>query len=309
MPAAISVHDIYKAYGSTVAVDGISFEIAKGEIFGIIGPNGAGKTTTVESMTGLRTPDRGEIRVLGLDPRREGSELRQRVGIQLQQAALPDRMKVREALDLYASFYRNPADWGRLLADWGLSGKENTGFGDLSGGQKQRLFIALALVNQPEVVVLDEITTGLDPQARRSTWNLVRSIRDQGVTVVLVTHFMDEVRNLCDRVAVINQGRLAALDTPDGLIASLQLGHRIRFRQPPGFDARFLTTLPGVHRVSEPDGDVLVEGEGPLMARVATALAERGIIPPDLRTESGSLDDVYLALTSGTPPSTLAEAA
>src|SRR5690606_33266131 len=152
---------------------GISFEIAKGEIFGIIGPNGAGKTTTIESMTGLRTPDRGEIRVLGLDPRREGSELRQRVGIQLQQAALPDRMKVREALDLYASFYRNPADWGRLLADWGLSGKENTGFGDLSGGQKQRLFIALALVNQPEVVVLDEITTGLDPQARRPTWNLV----------------------------------------------------------------------------------------------------------------------------------------
>lgn len=297
MAVAIDVHDLHKSYGRTIAVDGISLQVAPGEIFGVIGPNGAGKTTLVESITGLRRPDRGEIRVLGLDPQRDGSELRQRIGIQLQQAAIPDRMKVWEALDLFASFYRRPADWSQLIDDWGLAEKQDTVFADLSGGQKQRLFVALSLVSQPELVVLDELTTGLDPQARRTTWNLIRSIRERGVTVVLVTHYMDEVQRLCDRVAVINRGRLVALDTPSELIASLERRQRVRFRLLDGFEPGVLAELPGVHRVRQLEDDVIVEGEGPLMARVATALADHGIVPPDLRTEGGSLDDVYLALT------------
>ncbi len=297
MPVAIEVHNLRKTYGQTVAVDDVSFAVAAGEIFGIVGPNGAGKTTLVECLTGLRHPDQGAIRVLGLDPGRNGQELKQRIGIQLQQAAIPDRMKVREALALFASFYTRPTDWPRLLDEWGLTEKRDTVFANLSGGQKQRLFIALALINDPELVVLDELTTGLDPRARRTTWELVRSIRDRGVTVVLVTHFMDEVQRLCDRVAVINRGRIVALETPAKLVAGLAGGQRIRFRSRNGFNPRELAALPGVHRVSQHNDDVIVEGEGPLMARVATALAERDIIPPDLRTESGSLEDVYLALT------------
>ena len=216
----IEVSHIHKSYRDHVAVEDISFSVEPGEIFGIVGPNGAGKTTTVECVEGVRNPDRGTVRVLGLDPRTDRAELRQRLGVQLQQGQLPDRLRVAEALELYASFYRRPADWRALADDLGLTPKLRTPFGKLSGGQQQRLSIALALVGSPDVAVLDELTTGLDPQARRDTWDLIRAIRDRGVTVLLVTHFMDEAERLCDRLAVIAQGRVLTVDTPSSLVAT-----------------------------------------------------------------------------------------
>ena len=215
----IEAEELRKRYGAVAAVDGVSFEVGEREVFGIVGPNGAGKTTTVEILEGLRRPDGGRVRVLGLDPSRDGPRLRQRIGAQLQRAALPDRLKVWEALDLYASFYRRPVPWPELLDRWGLAERRDAAVATLSGGQRQRLQIALALVGRPEVVFLDELTTGLDPQARRDTWELVRAVRDAGATVVLVTHLMEEAERLCDRVAVIDRGRLVALDTPRALVA------------------------------------------------------------------------------------------
>ncbi|MBE1486982.1 ABC transporter ATP-binding protein [Plantactinospora soyae] len=219
----IEVSKLQKRYGTQVAVRDVSFEVRAGEIFGIVGPNGSGKTTTVECLTGLRRADGGTIRVLGLDPELARTELRRQVGIQLQESQLPDRMKVWEALDLYSSFYAEPADWRALMADMGLTEKRNTVFAKLSGGQKQRLSIALALVGNPRIAVLDELTTGLDPQARRDTWQLVRDVRDRGVTVVLVTHFMDEAERLCDRLAVIRAGEVVAIDTPANLVARAEV--------------------------------------------------------------------------------------
>ncbi|MFY1675207.1 ABC transporter ATP-binding protein [Plantactinospora sp. WMMB334] len=215
----IEVSNLRKRYGDQIAVHDVSFEVRPGEIFGIVGPNGSGKTTTVECLTGLRRADGGTIRVLGLDPTRERTELRHQVGIQLQESHLPDRLKVWEALDLYSSFYAEPADWRALMDELGLTAKRNTVFAKLSGGQKQRLSVALALVGNPRIAVLDELTTGLDPQARRDTWQLVRDVRDRGVTVVLVTHFMDEAERLCDRLAVLRSGEVVAIDTPAELVA------------------------------------------------------------------------------------------
>jgi len=297
MATVVEVTDLRKRYGGTVAVDGVSLTVQAGEIVGIVGPNGAGKTTTVEMMEGLRRPDAGKVRVLGLDPRGQGAELRQRIGVQLQQAALPDRLKVWEALDLYASFYRRPADWRRLLEEWGLDAKRDAAFADLSGGQRQRLFIALSLVGQPEVVFLDELTTGLDPQARRATWELVKQVRAEGATVVLVTHFMEEAELLCDRVAIVDRGRVVALDTPSALVRGLGAGQRLRFRPLGPFDPDRLRGLPGVGQV-ERDGDqVVVAGAGPLLATVAAALAEGAVAVADLRSEEANLEDAFLALT------------
>lgn len=191
----VEVDHLHKAYGDVVAVDDVSLSVEQGEIFGVLGPNGAGKTTTVECIEGLRKPDRGRLRVLGLDPTREVHALRQRIGCQLQEAALPDRIKVWEALDLFASFAPRHSDWHTALESWGLRDKERVAFGTLSGGQQQRLFVALALINQPEVVFLDELMQGLDPAARRVAWELIREVRDRGATVVLVTHFMDEIES------------------------------------------------------------------------------------------------------------------
>lgn len=218
----IEVSNLQKKYGETVAVADVTFTVERGEIFGILGPNGAGKTTTVELLSGLRQRDGGTVRVLGKDPDRDRAELRELVGVQLQASELPERIRVWEALDLYSSFYSHPADWRELLDLLGLSGRRNARFGTLSGGQKQRLSIALALVGDPQVAVLDELTTGLDPAARRETWALIESVRNRGVTVVLVTHFMDEAERLCDRVAVIDGGRTVAVDTPAALIAKVR---------------------------------------------------------------------------------------
>ncbi len=296
MDDVIEVRGLRKSYGSVVAVDDVSFSVRRGEIFGILGPNGAGKTTTVESVAGLRQPDAGTVRVLGLDPERDGRRLRQRLGVQLQQATLPERLKVGEALQLFASFYEAPADWRRLLEEWDLTGKRDAYFASLSGGQRQRLFIALALVGDPEVVILDELTSGLDPQARRATWELVRAVRDAGKTVVLVTHFMDEAERLCDRLAVIDEGRIVAQGSPRQLIDGLAVEPRVRFAAD-GLDLDFLDHVAGVSRVTRDGVDAVVHGRGPILARVAGALAERQIDPRDLRTERPSLEDVFLALT------------
>ncbi len=247
----IEVENLRKTYGSVIAVDEISFEVYEGEIFGMVGPNGAGKTTTVECVEGLRKTDKGEIKILGLDPQKEGYSLRQRIGVQLQETALQDHLKVWEALDLFASFYSQPVDWQTLLEKMNLAEKRNAAFNKLSGGQKQRLFIALSLINNPELVFFDELTTGLDPQARRNMWDLVRDIREQGKTVVLTTHFMEEAERLCDRVAIVDQGRIVALDTPENLIRNLGAENRVVFTSNGEFKTEKLKELPSVTRVKQ----------------------------------------------------------
>jgi ABC-2 type transport system ATP-binding protein len=293
----IEVNDIVKHYAGRAVVDGISFAVEEGEIFAILGPNGAGKTTTVETITGLRTPDSGTIKVLGLDPRHDRDALRRQVGVQLQESQLPDRMRVWEALDLYASFYDQPADPEELLNNLGLSDKRDTPFAKLSGGQKQRLSIALALVGNPKVAVLDELTTGLDPQARRDTWELLEGVRNGGVTVVLVTHFMEEAERLADRIALIDAGKLVALDTPSGIVRLVDVEQRLRFRPSMPFDEAILTGLPEVRSVSHSGPTLVVAGTGDLIAAVTAALARHQIVANELRIEQPDLDDAFISLT------------
>jgi len=237
--------------------------------------------------------------VLGLDPRLEAQTLRRRIGSQLQESALPDRIKVWEALDLFASVTSNALDWPVLLEQWGLAEKRKASFSSLSGGQRQRLFIALALVNNPELVFLDEMTTGLDPAARRVAWDLIRAIRDRGTTVVLVTHFMDEAENLCDRIAIVDRGKIVAADTPQGLITRHVSEVRVIFTTD-NKDLSWLEKIPGVLRVTKKGPRVEVEGSGPVLALVAAALVEHGIVPSDLRVEQPTLEDVFLKLTGYT---------
>jgi len=297
MPAVIEVRNLHKSYGTTVAVDDVSFTVEEGEIFGILGPNGAGKTTTVECVEGLRTPDGGGISVLGLDPRRDRAELTQQLGVQLQDSELPERLRVAEALRLYSSFYRQPADWRGLMEILGLTGKAGTRFGKLSGGQKQRLSIALALVGSPRIAVLDELTAGLDPQARRDTWALIEDVRSRGVTILLVTHFMEEAERLCDRVALIDAGRVVAVDTPAGLAGRVQAGQRIQFRPPVPFDDRVLASLPDVTSVIHRGDVVVVTGNDNALNAVTSALARHQIVARQLRVEQASLEDAFVALT------------
>ncbi|WBB95774.1 ABC transporter ATP-binding protein [Solwaraspora sp. WMMA2080] len=297
--SVIEIEHLHKRYGDLVAVDDVSFTVDEGEIFGILGRNGAGKTTTVECALGLRRPDRGTVRVLGLDPQRDGARLRQRLGAQLQESQLPERIKVWEALELYSSFYRQPADWRELLDLLGLSARHDARFGQLSGGQKQRLSVALALVGDPKVAFLDELTTGLDPAARRDTWGLVESVRNRGVTLVLVTHLMEEAERLCDRVAVIDAGRVVALDTPAGLAASVDSGQRIRFVPDRPLDLALLAELPQVTAVTIEGREVVVDGGAELFLAVAAALSRHGVTPRELRLQQATLDDAFLALTGG----------
>jgi ABC-2 type transport system ATP-binding protein len=291
----IEVTTLNKRYGQTVAVQDVSFAVERGEIFGILGPNGAGKTTTVECISGLRRPDSGDLTVLGLPPRT--TELRRRVGVQLQESQLPEKMTVREALELYSAFYPDPADWRTLASELGLHDKLGARFGKLSGGQKQRLSIALALIGNPEIAILDELTTGLDPQARRDTWDLIESIRDRGVTVLLVTHFMEEAERLCDRLAVIDGGTVIALDTPAGLIAGVAADQRLRFRPSRTLDDRAYLDLPEVHEVRHHGPQQLeVIGDGNVVHAVTALLAAHQIIAADLRIEQASLDDAFVQL-------------
>jgi len=297
MSPVIEVQHLHKRYGETVAVDDVSFAVEEGEIFGILGPNGAGKTTTVECIEGLRTPDDGAVTVLGLDPRHHRPELTQRLGVQLQDSQLPDKLRVDEALALYSSFYRNPADWRELIHMLGLSDKASTRFGKLSGGQKQRLSIALALMGSPRVAVLDELTTGLDPQARHDTWELIEGIRDRGVTIVLVTHFMEEAERLCDRVALIDSGRIVAIDTPANLAEGVETEQRIQFRPSEPLPQNLLESLPDVTDVIHRGDVVVVTGNSNALNAVTSALARNQIIARQLRVDQASLEDAFLALT------------
>ena len=293
----IEVSGLTKTYGDRAVVDGVSFAVEEGEIFGILGPNGAGKTTTVESIAGLRSADAGAISVLGLDPRRDRESLRTLVGVQLQESELPDRITVREALDLFASFYAAPADPRQLIDDLGLGDKGETAYRHLSGGQKQRLSIALALIGQPRIAILDELSTGLDPQARRETWHLIEDVRGRGVTVLLVTHLMEEAERLADRVAVFNEGRIVALDTPAGIVSMVEPEQRLRFRPSLPIEDALLTDLPEVQRVEHSGPVVVVTGTGNLIAAVTSVLARHQIVANDLRIEQAKLDDAFIAIT------------
>lgn len=300
MNTIIKVIGLCKSYGAVNAVDNINFEVMEGEIFGMVGPNGAGKTTTIECLEGLRKPDRGEIQVLGVDPQKDSLLIKRKTGMQLQQSNLPERMKVWEALDLYSSFYEKPVDWKELLIQLGLEEKQNSPFSKLSGGQKQRLFVALALLPDPQLIFLDELTTGLDPQARHAIWDLIRDVRLRGKTVVLTTHFMEEAEKLCDRVAILDHGKIVALDTPSKLIQNLGLGDRIVFRFDGILPESFSDDLENAGWVESQGDIVIIHGNNKdvsLVKEVATQLAKHKIPFRDLRTEQATLEDVFLKLT------------
>ena len=302
----IEVTSLHKAYGATVAVEDVSFGVGEGEIFGILGPNGAGKTTTVECMSGLRAPDGGTIGVLGLDPQRDRHAIRELVGVQLQEGSMPPKLTVRELVDLFASFYTDPADARELIELLGLTAKRDDYYKRLSGGQKQRLSIALALIGNPKVAILDELTTGLDPQARRETWSLIEGVRDRGVTIVLVTHFMDEAERLCDRVALIDSGRVIAIDTPARLAEREGGGNHMRFHPSRPFDDALLTALPEVDRLEHQGDRIVVSGNGDLLNAVISALATAGSEAKDVQLESATLEDAFVRLT-GHPSGTAEE--
>ncbi|WP_427919905.1 ABC transporter ATP-binding protein [Streptomyces sp. cg40] len=293
----IEVTALRKSYGGRAVVDGVSFGVEEGEIFGILGPNGAGKTTTVECVEGLRVPDAGRVRVTGLDPVADHEQVARVLGAQLQESELQAKLTVREALELYAALYPHPADWRPLAERLGLTDKLTTRFAKLSGGQKQRLFIALALIGNPRVVVLDELTTGLDPRARRDTWQLIEDVRASGVTVLLVTHFMEEAQRLCDRIAVIDKGRVAALDTPDGLIRRSAGSTVISFTPSAPLDDGDLNALPALTSVARKDGRITLSGTDETVNAVITLLARGHITAHQLRVSDATLDDAFLDLT------------
>jgi len=294
---AVEITHLRKTYGPLTAVDDVSLSVAEGEIFGILGPNGAGKTTTVECAIGLRNADSGTVRLLGLDPRTERDEVREIVGVQLQTGAQPAKLRVGEILEEYQSFYREPADVGELMDVLGLTAKRGDYYKSLSGGQRQRLSVALALVGRPKIAVLDEMTTGLDPQARRDTWELIEGIRDRGVTIVLVTHFMEEAERLCDRVALIDNGRVVALDTPAALAERARGGKTMRFRPSAPFDDRLLTGLPEVTGLEHAGQHVVVTGPGELVSAVILALHAAGVTARDVQLDSSNLEDAFVKLT------------
>jgi ABC-2 type transport system ATP-binding protein len=296
--AMVRVQKLRKQYGSTMAADDVTFEVYQGEIFGMIGPNGAGKTTTIECVEGLREPDRGELKVLDFHPLKDAYRLKPRIGVQLQESALPDRIKVWEALDLYRSFYPETIGSEILLDRLGLTELRDRVFAKLSGGQKQRLFIALALIHNPEMVFLDELTTGLDPQARRAIWDLIRQIREEGKTVFLTTHFMDEAEYLCDRIAVMDHGRIVALDSPENLVRNLGMENRVVFTPLGKFDVEKMRALKSVSRLDDKEGCVVAHGSGDLLiADIVNFLTSHHIRFRDLRTEQPDLEDVFLKMT------------
>ena len=295
----IRVQALRKAYGSHVAVAEATFEVHEGEIFGLVGPNGAGKTTTLECIEGVRQADGGSVTVLGLDPARDAYTLQPRIGVQLQQAQLQKRVKVWEAAHLWATLYRRPtADAERLLAQLGLAEKRDAWFMTLSGGQQQRLFIALALVNDPEVVFFDELTTGLDPQARRTIWDLVRGVRARGKTVFLTTHLMEEAERLCDRVAIMDRGRVVDVDSPARLVARHCPDRTVVLATPHADAPALFGAIPGVTRVAAEDGRYTIDGRREdLTTAVIQCVATHGLHVTDFQTLSPTLEDVFLALT------------
>lgn len=295
MTPVIYVAHLGKRYGRTVAVEDVSLEVFEGEIFGLIGPNGAGKTTTMECIEGNRVPDKGTISVLGLDPQRDANTLRQRIGVQHQEAQLQKRIKVWEAVDLWASLYPRVVDTEALLLHLGLEAKRDSWFMTLSGGQKQRLFIALALIHEPQLVFLDELTTGLDPQARRAIWALVTGIRDKGTTVFLTTHLMEEAERLCDRVAIIEHGRIIELGTPAELVQKHCPERSAVFTSD---DTNVEERMQSLGAVDRSGATYTIRGEGDdFVTGVINVIARERIRVRRFRTETPSLEDVFLKLT------------
>jgi ABC-2 type transport system ATP-binding protein len=298
VPAVVQVTSIRKTYGSIVAVDDVSFDVREGEIFGLIGPNGAGKTTTMECVEGLRKPDRGTISVLSLDPMRDARALQNRVGVQLQQAQLQKRIKVWEAVDLWASLYPRAVNGASLLERLGLADKRDAWFMTLSGGQKQRLFIALALIHDPEVVLLDELTTGLDPQARRAIWDMVRGIRERGKTVLLTTHLMEEAERLCDRVAIIERGRVIDSGTPDNLVRRHCPEQTVSLATADASARERFARVPGLETVNQEGTRFTLRGRSEdFITDVIHCISEHRIRVTEFRTETANLEDVFLKLT------------
>jgi ABC-2 type transport system ATP-binding protein len=294
---AVQISHLRKTYGTLVAVDDLSLSVSEGEIFGILGPNGAGKTTTVECAVGLRTPDSGTVRLMGLNPEADRDQVREIVGVQLQSSAFPAKLRVSEILSMYQSFYPQPADVTELVEALGLAGKRRDYYKALSGGQRQRLSVVAALIGSPRIAVLDEMTTGLDPQARRDAWGLIERVRDRGTTIVLVTHFMEEAERLCDRVALIDAGRVIALDTPAGLAAQARGGKQVRFLPSAPFDDALLTSLPEVTAVTRDGRHVVVTGTGELINEVIIALQAAGVTAQDVQLDSSNLEDAFVQLT------------
>ncbi|MCC2593783.1 ABC transporter ATP-binding protein [Tessaracoccus sp. OS52] len=292
----IEVRDLRKSYSGRPVVQGIDLSVAEGEVFGILGPNGAGKTTTVEMIGGLRPRDVGSIRVAGFDPAAEEREFRELLGMQLQESRQPAKIKVRESIELYRSFYRNPRATDELLERFGLADKADTRFEHLSGGQQQRLSVALALVGNPRVAILDELTTGLDPAARREIWEFLGDLTSDGVTIMLVTHSMEEAQFLCDRVAIIDGGRVVALDSPAGLAHS-GAQSIIRFTTSHAADVAWLADLPSVATVEVEGNQVTVRGSEASPVAVLGGLTGAGIEFEGLRITAPSLDDAYVSLT------------
>ncbi len=294
----IRVVGLVKRYGSLTAVNDIEFEVARGEVFCLVGPNGAGKTTTMECLEGLRKPDAGSVRVLDMNPFTEQQRLQRRIGVQLQEASLPARLRVGEALRLFSVLYERPTVPWQLLDQLGLKAKKDTYYDKLSGGQKQRLFVALALINEPEVIFLDELTTGLDPHARQSIWALIRNIRDLGTTVVLSTHFMDEAEALADRVAIMQEGSIVAQDSPLNLISGLRRHDQLALRVEGELSLRSLEAVEGVSAARYVSETIEVEGSGRgWIARLVNAIEGEGVMLLDLRTHQPTLEEVYLAVT------------
>jgi ABC-2 type transport system ATP-binding protein len=294
---AITVSHLKKTYGKVTAVEDVSFEVNEGEIFGLLGPNGAGKTTTVECITGLRHPDGGAISVLGLDPQVDRDALHPVVGVQLQSSTFPDKLKVSEILDMYQSFYQHPENPQELANALGLTEKLGSYYKTLSGGQKQRLSVALALIGEPKVAVLDEMTTGLDPQARLDAWELIERTRRRGTTIILVTHYMEEAERLCDQVALIDHGRIIALDTPQGLAEKVTGGKQVRFVPSIAFKDELLTALPEVKTVEYQGKHIKVVGSGQLVNAVIQTLAKNGVEALDIQSEGATLEDAFVKLT------------
>jgi ABC-2 type transport system ATP-binding protein len=298
--AVLQVDGLIKRYGDHAVVDGVSFEVRRGELFGLLGTNGAGKTTTVEILQGLRRASGGSVEVLGLDPAAAGDRLRRRIGSQLQDAALPARMRVGEALRLFASLHPDPRPLAELAEEWNLGELLGRPFAALSGGERQRLFVALALVGRPEVVFLDELTQNLDPSARRQTWDVVRRIRDRGTTVVLVTHDVEEAERLCDRVVVMHRGRVVADGSPTTIVEALGGAATVRFTDA-DLDVRPLRELPGVASVQRHGPEVAITGSGPILAHVGAHLVAAGRPALDLRLDRPTLEDRFVALTQEDP--------
>ena len=300
MRAVITVENLRKVYGQVVAVDGMSFEVYEGEIFGMVGPNGAGKTTAIECVEGLRSPDGGTVRVLGLDPARDRVRVMTRVGVQLQTSNLPPRLKVREIMDMFRSFYPSTVDPADLLDRLGLADKRDAFYERLSGGQKQRLFIALALLNDPEIVFLDELTTGLDPQARLTMWEMVQEIRERGKTIFLTTHYMEEAERLCDRVAIVHRGRIVALDTPANLIRQVDVPVRVALDVLTPLNVAVLEALPSVTRVQLNGSHVVLHStQESALVEIVQALTAQRVRFTNLHVTQPTLEDVFLAVTGG----------